>query len=134
MRLAALSGTFLDMYCARLAREDGISAQKAAPMFGCFGGKAWVFSNKIYPAAARLDISYLRKTVSVLSETDIRLKSSSADPQTVIEETVVKMFELTLMGIVFSVSGSNSKISNIRSVHQFQHALRLVGVDKEITI
>jgi len=92
--MGALSGTFLDMYCARLAKEDGISAQKAAPVFGCFGGKAWVFSNKIYPAASRLEKSYLRQTVKVLSEADIRLKSSSADPQTVIEETVVKMFEL----------------------------------------
>ena len=47
---------------------------------------------------------------------------------------LVKMFELTLMGIVFSVSGDNSRISNIRYAHELQHALRLEGVDKEITI
>jgi hypothetical protein len=47
---------------------------------------------------------------------------------------LVKMFELTLMGIVFSVSGSNSRISNIRYVHELQHALRLCGIDKEIEL
>lgn len=47
-------------------------------------------------------------------------------------QIVVKMFELTLMGIVFSVSGSNSKISNIRYVHDLQHALRLCGIEREI--
>ena len=92
--MGALSGTFLDMYCARLARADGISPQKAAPMFGCFGGKGWVFANKIYPAAANLSVSYLRKTVALLSEADITLKSSPVDQQTVIEQTVTKMFEL----------------------------------------
>ena len=46
---------------------------------------------------------------------------------------LVKMFELTLMGIVFSVSGGNSRISNIRYVHELQHALRSAGSKKEIT-
>ncbi len=92
--MGALSGTFLDMYCAKLAKNDGISAQKAAPMFGCFGGKAWVFSNKIYPAAANLPVGYLRQTVAALSEADITLKSRPVDQQTVIEETVVKLFAL----------------------------------------
>ena len=92
--MGALSGTFLDMYCAKLARNDGISPVKAAPMFGCFGGKAWVFSNKIFPAAANLPTEYLRQTVKVLSEADITLKSRPVDHRTVIEETVVKLFEL----------------------------------------
>ena len=47
---------------------------------------------------------------------------------------LVKMFELTLMGIVFSVSGGNSRISNIRYVHELQHALRFADSKKEITI
>lgn len=92
--VAAFSGAFLDMYCARLAKADGIGPQKAAPLFGFFGGKAWVFANKIYPAAANLDLNYLRRSVEVLSEADIRLKSCSVDAQTVIEESVVKIFGL----------------------------------------
>ncbi len=89
--MGALSKTFLDMYCAKLAKADGISPQKAAPMFGC---NVWAFSKKIYPAAERLPVSYLRRTVSALSEADITLKSRPIDQQTVIEETVVKLFEL----------------------------------------
>lgn len=47
---------------------------------------------------------------------------------------LVKMFELTLIGIVFSVSGNNSRISNIRYIHELQHALKLCGIDKTITL
>ena len=47
---------------------------------------------------------------------------------------MVKKFKFKYEGDMFYMSSRNSKISNIRSVHQFQHALRLVGVDKEITI
>lgn len=90
--MSALSGTFLDMYCAKLAKNGGLGAQDAAKSFGHFGGKAWVFSNKIYPAAARLEISYLRETVSLLSETDIALKSVPVDSRVLIEQAVTKLF------------------------------------------
>lgn len=90
--MSALSGTFLDMYCAKLAKNGGLGAQAAAQSFGHFGGKAWVFSNKIYPAAARLEISYLRETVGILSETDIALKSVKVDSRVLIEEAVTKLF------------------------------------------
>lgn len=92
--MGALSGTFLDLYCARLAKADGMNPQAAAPVFGFFGGRVWAFQKKIYPAASNLPISYLRQTVAVLSEADITLKSRPVDQQTVIEETVVKLFEL----------------------------------------
>ena len=92
--MGALASAYLDMYCARLAKAEGVNSQSAAQMFGFFGGKAWVFSNKIYPAAANLDIGYLRRSVEILSEADIRLKSGAADAQTVIEESVVRIFGL----------------------------------------
>jgi DNA polymerase-3 subunit delta len=90
--MSALSGTFLDMYCAKLAKNGGIGAQAAAQSFGHYGGKAWVFSNKIYPAASRLEIGFLRETVSLLSETDIALKSVRVDSRVLIEEAVTKLF------------------------------------------
>ena len=49
-------------------------------------------------------------------------------------DVMVKKFKFEYMGDMFYMSARNSKISNIRSVHQFQHALRLVGVDKEIEL
>lgn len=88
----ALAGTFLDMYCAKLAKNSGMNAQSAAQSFGYYGGKAWVFSNKIFPAAARLGIAYLRETVSLLSETDIALKSVRTSSRVLIDEAVTKLF------------------------------------------
>ena len=90
--MSALSGTYLDMYCAKLAKNSGMSAQAAAQAFGHFGGKAWVFSNKVYPAASKLDVGYLRETVSLLSETDIALKSVAVDSRVLIEQAVTRLF------------------------------------------
>lgn len=49
-------------------------------------------------------------------------------------DVMVKKFKFEYMGDMFYMSSRNSKISNIRSVHQFQNALRLCGINKEITI
>lgn len=47
-------------------------------------------------------------------------------------QVLVKRFDFTLLGEVYSVKANNSQISNIRYVHELQHALRLCGIDKEI--
>ncbi len=90
--LSALAGAYLDMYCAKLAKVNGISPANAAQMFGYYGGRQWGFANKVYPAASRLETGYLRETVSLMSETDIKLKSSAVDKRIIIEEAVTKLF------------------------------------------
>ena len=90
--LSALSGAYLDLYCAKLAKSNGIDPSEAAEMFGYFKGRAWGFINKVYPAAARLEVGYLRETVGLLSDADIKMKSSSVNGRTLIEETVTKLF------------------------------------------
>ena len=89
--MGAMSGTFLDMYCAKLAKNAGLSSQAASGAFGYFGGKAWAFGRS-YTAAVGLDIAYLRETVKILSETDIALKSVPVDGRVLVEETVTKLF------------------------------------------
>ena len=91
--MAALSGTFFDMYCANLAKNNGIGANEATKLFGHYGGKAWVFTNHIYTPAARLDTAYLRETVRILSETDIELKSIPVDGRVQVEKAVTRLFE-----------------------------------------
>ena len=49
-------------------------------------------------------------------------------------QVLVKRFDFTLLGEVYSVKANNSRISNIRYVHELQHALRLCGIDKEIVL
>lgn len=49
-------------------------------------------------------------------------------------QVLVKRFDFTLLGEVYSVKANNSRISNIRYVHELQHALRLCGIDKTIEL
>lgn len=49
-------------------------------------------------------------------------------------QVLVKRFDFTLLGEVYSVKANNSRISNIRYVHDLQHALRICGIEKEIVI
>ena len=90
--MSALAGTFLDMYCSRLAKMSGQSAADAAKALGYVRGRAWVFTNKVFPMASRLDLKYLRESVSILSESDIAMKSVPVDNRTLIEEAVTKLF------------------------------------------
>ncbi len=90
--LSALSGAYLDLYFAKLAKSEGMNPNDAAKMFGYFKGRAWGFANKVYPAAARLETGYLRETVGLLFDADIKMKSMPGDGRTLIEETVTKLF------------------------------------------
>ncbi len=90
--LASLSGAYLELYGAKLAKSAGISPDEAAPVLGFYGKRVWALKNVIFPAAAKLDIPYLRETIKVLSDADITIKSSPIDKQTLIEETVTKLF------------------------------------------
>ncbi len=89
--MSALSGAFLDFYRGKLAKSEGISPQKAAEDFSYGAKRAWVLS-KAVSAVAKLDKSYLRETVDILSEADLKLKSTPIDKKTVIEEAVTELF------------------------------------------
>ena len=90
--LSSLSGAYLDLYGAKLAKSAGLSPEEAAPTLGFYGKRVWALKNKIYPAAANLGIPYLRETIQVLFDADITIKSSPIDKRTIIEETVTKLF------------------------------------------
>ena len=90
--LSALSGAYLDLYCAKLAKINGLGPTEAAEMFGYYKGRAWGFTNKVFPASARLEIGYLRETVGLLFDADIKMKSAATDGRTLLEETVTKLF------------------------------------------
>ena len=47
---------------------------------------------------------------------------------------LVKMYDLRHDGTVFSVRGCYSRIGSIKSVHEFQHALRLCRSEQEIVL
>ena len=90
--MSALSGAYLDLYGAKLARSAGMSPDEAAPLLGFYGGRVWALKNKIFPAVTNLGLEYLRETVQVLFDADIEMKSSAVDNRTIIEETVTRLF------------------------------------------
>lgn len=89
--MSALSSAYLDFYYAKIAKGEGISPEAAAEKFGYPKNRAWVLG-KAMNAVARLEVSYLRRTVSILSKADITLKSTPTDKKTVIEKAVTELF------------------------------------------
>lgn len=89
--LSALSGTFLDFYRAKIAKMTGVLPNQTAEDFGYAKNRAWVMS-KAMNAVSKLRVDYLRKTLAILNEADIVIKSSPIDSQTVIEQAVTRLF------------------------------------------
>ena len=94
MITSALSLAFLDLYRAKLAKNAGLSPEAATAKFCYAKNRSWVFG-KLYQSVSRLDIGYLRKAVELMSDCDIRIKSSPVDNRIIIEETVSRIFELS---------------------------------------
>lgn len=89
--LSAMSGTYLDFYRAKLAKMTGVLPSQAAEQFGYPKNREWVL-NKAMNAVSKLRLGYLRETVSILSRTDIAMKSSPVDSRTLIEQAVAELF------------------------------------------
>lgn len=89
--MSALSSAFLDLYYAKLAKANGVNPNMAAEQFGYPKNRAWAF-NKAVNAVGRLEIGYLRETVRILSEADIKMKSSPVSNRIIIEQAVTSLF------------------------------------------
>ncbi len=89
--LNALSGAYLDFYRAKIAKITGVLPSQAAEQLGYPKNREWVL-NKAMNAVSRLRIDYLRSTIFILNEADGKMKSSSVDNRTLLEQTVAKLF------------------------------------------
>lgn len=88
--LSALSGAYLDFYRAKLAKAAGVSPARAAQEFSYAKNREWVFT-KATNAVARLTVAYLRRTLTILSETDLAMKSTPTDSRILLETAAVKL-------------------------------------------
>lgn len=91
MIMSALSSAFLDLYYAKLAKASGANPNVAAEQFGYPKNRVWAF-NKAINAVGRLEIGYLRETVRILSEADIKMKSSPVSNRIIIEQAAASLF------------------------------------------
>lgn len=86
----ALAGAFIDYYRAKIAKDKGETPQNAAIAFG-FKPNRYFVMTKAYTAVSRLDLPFIRSCVQELSRLDVKLKSSSSNKRTLIEQTIIKL-------------------------------------------
>lgn len=90
--LAVISSCYIDMYrvkCARAAGEDDASL---VANFN-YKGREWLIRNAARDSK-NLSIDNLRDAITLLSQTDEMLKSTSVDKNLLLEETVAKLLAL----------------------------------------
>lgn len=87
--LSGLSSAFVDMYRAKAVVESGKNISEAAKEFK-YGNREFVLKNAAYNAS-KYSIGTLRKMLDIILETDIKMKSTRAEPRILIETLVAKM-------------------------------------------
>ncbi len=94
--LAALSGAYTDMYRAKVAAIAGRQVETLVEEFD-YKGKAFRLK---YAArdCSKMSLESLRESLDILAQADRRLKSSSADKRTVLEEVAAKLIVTAKLG------------------------------------
>lgn len=93
--LSVLSKSFVDMYRVKAAKEAGVSNAKMADEF-----PGNVYKNKLFTldnAASDVknySITQLKNALDILADADRRLKSTSEDSRTVLEEVILRLLRL----------------------------------------
>ena len=86
---AALISAYIDMYRAKVYVTSGFQASEAAKYYN-YKNREFRLRNALRDASGT-DLHQLRQCLDVLSQTDIKLKSTSADKKILLEETIVKL-------------------------------------------
>jgi len=92
MVLAVLGRAYVDLYRARVARDEGRGVQEVTAAFG-YKGREFVVRNA-FSGCEGLSAGYLRRALALLQDADARLKSSPADDRVLLEQAVVSLFAL----------------------------------------
>jgi DNA polymerase-3 subunit delta len=90
MILATLSGSYVDLYRARVAKDSGKTPADVVAAFG-YKGREWRVNNAWN---SRLSAVALRRGLDILLRCDLDLKSSPVDSTILLERAVVELFGL----------------------------------------
>lgn len=88
--LGALNASFIDLYRCKTAREQGLAAADITAAFS-YKGREFRVKNALREVD-RFTRRQLARCLSLLAETDYKLKSSRADPQILMQEAVTRLF------------------------------------------
>lgn len=92
--LAVLSKAFVDMYRVKAVKEKGLKPDCLADIFpSSYKGRAFIITNAAKDGG-RYGITQLRKALELLSEADLRLKSTGENPRSVLEELVLRLLRV----------------------------------------
>ena len=94
--LAVLSSSYVDLYRAKVAVLSGKQADSLAADFA-YRGKEFRLRNAARDCS-RLSLPMLRKSLNVLADADIKLKSSRIDKRVVLEQTAAQLIVIAKTG------------------------------------
>ncbi|MCH5198463.1 MAG: DNA polymerase III subunit delta [Oscillospiraceae bacterium] len=88
--MGALNQSYMTIYRYKAASNANKSVSDFADAFGYKGNQSFVFS-KIAAFANKTDMNKIRRSLDVLIEADIKSKSTSLDPSTLLTEVIAKL-------------------------------------------
>ena len=96
--LSVLSSVYMDMYRAKVAAESGKSISELASDFK-YGKREFLLKNA-GKRASRYTVQGLRRILGLILETDMKLKSSTAARQILLETLIARIIVETRSGVV----------------------------------
>ena len=94
MILGVLSKAYVDMYRVKAAKEKGISYTNLATLFpASYKNKNFILDNASRDGA-NYSVAQLKNALSILSDTDRRLKSTGEDGKIVLEELILRLLRI----------------------------------------
>jgi DNA polymerase III delta subunit len=94
MILGVLSKAFVDMYRVKAAKEKGVSYTALADAFpSTYKGRNFILDNAARDGA-NYSVTQLKNALSILSDTDRRLKSTNEDGRIVLEELILRLLRV----------------------------------------
>lgn len=90
--LSVISSCYIDMYRVKCALASGEGEASLSKYFN-YGNRKWLITNAVRDSK-KLSLENLRDAIDVLSSTDEMLKSTSLNPNLLLEETVTKLLML----------------------------------------
>ncbi|MBC8547813.1 DNA polymerase III subunit delta [Clostridiaceae bacterium NSJ-31] len=93
MILGALSSNFIDLYRARVARQNGKTAADLVKLFSAYKGRDWRVRAAMKDCD-RYSRGQLAAILELLARADYRLKSSRVDNVVILQETITRIFAL----------------------------------------
>ncbi|MCR5207190.1 MAG: DNA polymerase III subunit delta [Eubacterium sp.] len=87
--LAILNSSYVDVYRAKLAKQAGAQPEELKEYFN-YRGKDFLIS-RAASRASSVSVTALRESMDLLSEADVKMKSTGIDGKLILEETVSKL-------------------------------------------